>query len=76
MCTLFVRIQVFTISGRVVKTVDGHFNSTGFRIGPIKWDGLDDFGHKIGKRVYVYRVMVKAPTGEVADKFEKLVILN
>ncbi|MCB0480420.1 MAG: type IX secretion system sortase PorU [Flavobacteriales bacterium] len=73
---LFVRIQVFTISGRVVKTVDGHFNSTGFRIGPIKWDGLDDFGDKIGKGVYVYRVMVKAPTGEVADKFEKLVILN
>jgi hypothetical protein len=73
---LFVRIQVFTISGRVVKTIDGQFNSSGFRIGPIDWDGLDDFGDKIGKGVYVYRVMVKAPTGEIADKFEKLVILN
>lgn len=73
---LFVRVQVFTISGKIVRTIDGRFNSRGYRIGPIKWNGLDDFGDKIGRGVYVYRIMVKAPTGEVAEKFEKLVILN
>ncbi|UTW64425.1 type IX secretion system sortase PorU [bacterium SCSIO 12741] len=73
---LFVRIQIFTVSGKIVKTLDGYFNSKGFRIGPIKWDGLDDFGDKIGVGVYVYKVEVKAPNGELAEKFEKLVILN
>lgn len=73
---LFVRIQVFTISGKVVKTIDGMYNSKGFRLGPINWNGLDDFGDKIGKGVYVYKVMVKSPNGDVADKFEKLVILH
>jgi hypothetical protein len=73
---LMVRIQVFTVSGKIVKTLDGYYNSKGFRIGPITWDGRDDFGDKIGRGVYVYKVEVKAPNGDVADKFEKLVILN
>ncbi len=73
---LFVRIQVFTISGKVVKTIDGTYNSKGFRLGPINWNGLDEFGDKIGKGVYVYKVYVKAPNGDIADKFEKLVILH
>lgn len=73
---LFVRVQVFTISGKVVKTIDGTYNSKGFRLGPINWNGLDDFGDKIGKGVYVYKVYVKSPNGDIADKFEKLVILH
>ena len=73
---LFVRVQVFTISGKVVKTIDGTYNSKGFRLGPINWNGLDDFGDKIGKGVYVYKVYVKSPDGDIADKFEKLVILH
>lgn len=73
---LFVRIQVFTISGKVVKTIDGTYNSKGFRLGPINWNGLDDFGDKIGKGVYIYKVYVKSPNGDIADKFEKLVILH
>ena len=73
---LAVRIQVFTVSGIIVKTMDGYYNSKGFRIGPISWDGRDDFGDKIGRGVYVYKVEVKSPNGDAADKFEKLVILN
>lgn len=73
---LSVRIQIFTVSGKIVKTIDGFYNSQGYRVGPISWDGKDDFGDKIGKGVYVYNVEVKAPNGDVTDKFEKLVILN
>jgi hypothetical protein len=37
---------------------------------------LDDFGDRIGKGVYVYRLRVRTPDGKSAEKFEKLVILN
>lgn len=74
--SLEVRIQVFTVSGKLVKTIDGIHASDGFRVGPIDWNGRDDFGDAIGKGVYVYKVKVTAPTGESVDKFEKLVILN
>ena len=40
------------------------------------WDGKDDFGDKIGRGVYVYRVQVVTPEGQKAEQFEKLVILN
>jgi hypothetical protein len=73
---LQVRVQIFTISGRSVKTIDGFYTSQGFRIGPINWDGRDEYGDPLAKGAYVYRVKVIAPSGEVAEKFEKLVILN
>ena len=42
----------------------------------INWDGLNEYGEKIGKGVYIYRLKVKENDGSVADKYEKLVILN
>jgi flagellar hook assembly protein FlgD len=42
----------------------------------ITWDGTDDFGNKIGKGVYVYKLNVSSPlTGLKSEKIEKLVIL-
>jgi flagellar hook assembly protein FlgD len=73
---LDVLIQVFTVSGKHVKTIEADILTTGYRSEPIVWDGKDEYGDKIGKGVYVYKVKVKSPTGAVVDKFEKLVILN
>ena len=42
----------------------------------MEWDGLDDFGDKIGRGVYVYQLEVKTTNGETARKLEKLVILR
>ncbi|MEM7162013.1 MAG: type IX secretion system sortase PorU [Bacteroidota bacterium] len=74
--SLEVNIQVFTVSGKLVKSINRIVNNEGFRSDGIPWDGLDDFGDKIGRGVYVYRVDVTTPTGERQEKFEKLVILN
>ncbi len=74
--TLDVQILVFTISGKLVKTIDQFVNTEGFRSDPIEWDGRDDFGDKIGRGVYIYRVKVKTSEGSTAEKYEKLVILN
>ncbi|HEC44966.1 MAG TPA: type IX secretion system sortase PorU [Bacteroides sp.] len=71
-----VLIQVFTISGKLVKTIDYQSTGSGYRIGPIDWDGRDDYGSKIGRGVYIYRVKVRTSLGHSAEKFEKLVILN
>jgi hypothetical protein len=71
-----VDVQIFTVSGKLVKTIESTFASSGFRSEPIAWNGLDDFGDRIGKGVYVYRLRVRTPDGKSAEKFEKLVILN
>lgn len=73
---LNVMIQVYTVSGKLVKSIVTVSNTDGFRTEPIPWDGRDDFGDRLGTGVYVYKVSVRNPEGEQVEKFEKLVILN
>ena len=73
---LDVQVQVFTVSGKLVKSISQFVQSEGFRSEPIEWNGRDDFGDKIGRGVYLYRIKVKTSDGSTAEKYEKLVILN
>lgn len=71
-----VIIQVFTVSGKLVKNIEAVVISDGFRSQPISWNALDDFGDRLAKGVYIYKLMVKAPNGNIAQQTEKLFILN
>lgn len=83
---LDVMVQIFTISGKLVKTIRQTVSAEpwreGYRTGrfAIPWDGLDDFGDKIGKGVYIYRVTARGVDSELckgsATAIEKLVILK
>lgn len=83
---LDVMVQIFTISGKLVKTIRQPVSAEpwreGYRTGrfAIPWDGLDDFGDKIGKGVYIYRVTARGQDSELckgsATAIEKLVILK
>ena len=74
--TLDVQVQVFTVAGRLVKTLNRQLACEGFRSEPMAWDGLDDQGDKLGRGVYVYRLNVVTQEGDKAEKYEKLVILR
>ncbi|MGJ5643408.1 type IX secretion system sortase PorU [Formosa sp. S-31] len=81
--TLDVSIQIFTVSGKLVRTLNGQTNGgeccnqgSSSLSRDIVWDGRDDFGDKIGKGVYVYKLTVKSNTlNKTVEKIEKLVIL-
>ncbi|MCK4745767.1 MAG: T9SS type A sorting domain-containing protein, partial [Bacteroidales bacterium] len=73
---LEILVQIFTVSGKLVKTIEYQSHASGYRVGPIDWDGRDDFGSRIARGVYIYRVKVRTSLGHTAEKFEKLVILN
>jgi hypothetical protein len=73
---LEVQVQVFTVTGKVVWTKNQIITTEGFLSRDIIWDGRDDFGDKIGKGVYVYKITIKSTlTNKRVEKFEKLVIL-
>ncbi|GEP52615.1 peptidase C25 [Flavobacterium noncentrifugens] len=73
---LEVQVQVLTITGKVVWTKNQTITTDGFLSREITWDGKDDFGDKIGKGVYVYKLTVKSLlTNTKTHKYEKLVIL-
>jgi hypothetical protein len=77
---LDVSIQIFTVSGKLVKTINGKTTGgskvTSSVSKDIVWDGRDDFGDKIGKGVYVYKLTVRSnQLNKTVEKFQKLVIL-
>lgn len=77
---LDISVQIFTVSGKLVKTLNGQTNSSGKSTSTLSrdivWNGLDDFGDKIGKGVYIYKLKVRSQRlNKQVEKIEKLVIL-
>ena len=73
---LEVQVQVMTITGKVVWAKNETVTTTGFLSRNITWDGKDNYGERIGKGVYVYKLTVKSTlTESQTEKYEKLVIL-
>jgi len=77
---LDISVQIFTISGKLVRTLNGQTSggskATSSLSKDIIWDGRDDFGDKIGKGVYVYKLKVKSNRlNKQVEKIQKLVIL-
>lgn len=73
---LETQVQIFTVSGKLVKTINQSVTTQGFRSAGIEWDGKDDFGDQLAKGVYIYRLKVKTTDGQTAEKLEKLVLLR
>jgi hypothetical protein len=74
---LLIQVQVYTVSGKLIKTLDETVYSSPSHIGNIHWDGLDDYGDKIGRGVYVYKLKIRSlQDGSTTHVFEKLVLLN
>ncbi|WP_347174830.1 type IX secretion system sortase PorU [Polaribacter uvawellassae] len=73
---LEVQVQIFTISGKIIKTINRTIQTTGNLSRSINWNGLDDFGNRLGKGVYIYKLKVKSTiSNQYSEKYEKLVIL-
>ncbi len=59
---LSVSIQILTISGKLVKTINGYINisNSSSLSRDLSWDARDDFGDKVAKGVYIYRLTVRS----------------
>ena len=73
---LETQIEIYTVAGRLVKTINQLVKTRGFRTEEIPWDGRDEFGDQLAKGVYVYRVTVRTPDGQEARSIEKLYLLK
>lgn len=72
---LLIHIQIYTITGKLVKTIKKAIFSPGNRSSDVEWDARDEYGDKIGRGVYIYRLRVQTAEGKAAEKLEKLFIL-
>ncbi|QHL87707.1 type IX secretion system sortase PorU [Nibribacter ruber] len=73
---LDILIQIFTVSGTLVKTLRGTSNGSS-HFSDLTWDGRDDYNGLLAKGVYIYKVNVRSKQdGSSTSKFEKLVLLK
>ncbi|WP_324672958.1 type IX secretion system sortase PorU [Hymenobacter sp. GOD-10R] len=75
---LEVQVQIFTVSGKLVRTLRTSVAGSSSHLSALSWDGRDEYNDQLARGVYVYRVSVRSLTfkGSTASKYEKLVILN
>lgn len=76
-----VLIQIYTVSGRLVKTLEQTLITDGaIRLDDcIEWDGRDDFGDRLARGVYLYKVGVRVNNASLLkgeSEFQKLVLLK
>lgn len=69
------KIEIMTVTGKLVRTIYSNVESCAYRSEGIPWDGLDEYGDKLARGVYVYRLSIKNSEGKSDQKLEKLYIL-
>lgn len=72
---LNVQIQILSVSGKLIKALEKTIITTGNRFCDIDWDGRDEYGNKVGRGVYLYRVKVWVRGSKPKYFIEKLVLL-
>ncbi|WP_460620396.1 type IX secretion system sortase PorU [Hymenobacter tenuis] len=78
---LEIQVQIFTVSGKLVRTLHTTALASTPHMAAISWDGRDEYQDQLARGVYIYRVNVSVRStdgsrGTTASKFEKLVLLN
>ncbi|MDZ4758042.1 MAG: type IX secretion system sortase PorU [Bacteroidota bacterium] len=73
---LNVQIQIMNVSGQVVKNLQTSFEQAPSHFEHLTWDGCDEYGDKIGRGVYIYRLCVSDGQGNTVNQTQKLVVLQ
>jgi len=69
------KIDIMTVTGKLVRTIYSNVESCAYRSEGIPWNGLDEYGDKLARGVYIYRLSIKNSEGKTDQKLEKLYIL-
>ncbi|WP_417429646.1 type IX secretion system sortase PorU [Halpernia sp.] len=83
---LDVNAQIYTITGKLVKTISTQVTAEPFFQGfrtprtAIEWDGKDDFGDTVAKGVYIFKIFARSQNQDKckgsATAVEKMVLLK
>ncbi|WP_312823415.1 type IX secretion system sortase PorU [Epilithonimonas sp.] len=83
---LDVNVQIYTITGKIVRTLSTSVTAEPFLQGfrtprqAIEWDGKDDFGDTVAKGTYIFKIFARSQNQEKcsgsATAVEKMVLLK
>jgi len=71
-----VSINIYSLSGLLIKTLLTNINSYGFTSPPIQWDGTADNSGPVSSGIYIYSLRITDSEGQSAEKYGKLIIIR
>lgn len=74
--SLGITIQIFSLDGQLVTTLNDIYNDGGYKYISPYWNGTDDRGARLKQGFYIYRVKVQSEDGLYADETSKLVMVR
>ncbi len=73
---LNILIEIFSLNGQLIRSIEENVYASGFNIPPIEWDGRDDGGTLLQNGIYVFRALVSTNGGDQTQRTEKLILLR
>jgi hypothetical protein len=70
-----VILNIYSLNGKVIRTIRLSTPSTGYVLPPVEWDGLDDGGGRVARGMYLYEVTVATEKGERSRASGKMIIM-
>lgn len=71
-----IAVNIMTISGKIVKTIYKKIINAPSHIDNIEWNGYDNYGQKLARGVYLYKVTVKSDDGKTQEQVQKMVLIK
>jgi hypothetical protein len=72
---LIIRINIYNMSGKIIRIIETFCSATGYKLPPVVWDGNGEGGGRVGRGIYPYSVVVSTEDGEIARASGKMAIL-
>ena len=72
---LDVFLEIYSITGFLVKKQEEIYSDDGYRIGPITWDGDDEYGGKLNAGMYIAKLGVSSSDGDFISKSIRIILL-
>lgn len=71
-------VNIYTISGKLVRQLQASSISRNGQVRDVQWNGTDEYGNRLAKGVYLYKIVASDSTGsnQRESETEKLVILK
>ncbi|MCD6565783.1 MAG: type IX secretion system sortase PorU [Bacteroidales bacterium] len=68
------RLQIFALSGHLVRSFVRQITPGGYRTEPIVWDGKNENGKKLSAGIYIYRIIVRSSDGTDQEESGKMIM--
>ena len=71
---LQLELQIFDLSGRLLRSMKQSYISEGYTSGQLEWNGYDAGGNQMKPGIYPYRVILRTVKGQMVMQTSKMVI--